>query len=278
MGLIYMRISPSGGKYIGKTMYLEEHRWKEHVKEAYNKNSPRYNDLINKAIRKYGPDNFDVIILEDNLTIDELNAREQYWIKTEKTYYLENQHGYNMTYGGDGAIKYNSNNFKQLWLKGYNCKEIANIYNCQPNTVSLHLQASGISKEDIAARQAELAKIQNTTIRQYADEIISKWKQGMSQIQLSKEYNCSYTTIKSILHNCLDITNEEFFKHRSISNLNNSNCKIILQFDLKDNFIKEWPSMTDAAKALNTSTSVISRACSGQRKTAKGFKWKYKGE
>ena len=39
MGLIYMRISPSGGKYIGQTIQSEERRWQDHCKNAHNKNS-----------------------------------------------------------------------------------------------------------------------------------------------------------------------------------------------------------------------------------------------
>ena len=68
MGLIYMRISPSGGKYIGKTVKRENERWDNHVYEAYNINDINYNSLLNKAIRKYGAENFSVQILEDNIS------------------------------------------------------------------------------------------------------------------------------------------------------------------------------------------------------------------
>lgn len=67
MGLIYMRTSPSGGRYIGQTIYTEEERWKNHCKEAFNPNDDCYNTILNIAIRKYGKDNFHVQILEDNI-------------------------------------------------------------------------------------------------------------------------------------------------------------------------------------------------------------------
>ena len=38
MGLIYMRTSPSGGRYIGQTIFTEEKRWEDHVREANCKN------------------------------------------------------------------------------------------------------------------------------------------------------------------------------------------------------------------------------------------------
>ena len=50
--------------------------------------------------------------------------------------------------------------------------------------------------------------------------------------------------------------------------------KIILQYDLKGNFIKEWESMAEARRQTNISH--ICCCCKGQRKTAGGFIWKYK--
>ena len=48
----------------------------------------------------------------------------------------------------------------------------------------------------------------------------------------------------------------------------------ILQYDLDGNFIREWKSITDAEKKLNANQ--ISSACSGIRKTANNFMWRYK--
>jgi len=115
MGLIYMRISPSGGKYIGKTVKNEAERWRDHDYEAHDINNKDYDSILNKAIRKYGSNNFSVIILEDNIPNDLLGEREIYWINFYNTYYLNNEHGYNMTYGGDGVAKYNLTNFLPLW-------------------------------------------------------------------------------------------------------------------------------------------------------------------
>lgn len=53
----------------------------------------------------------------------------------------------------------------------------------------------------------------------------------------------------------------------------------VIQYDLNGNFIQEYQSCAAAAKAVGMSQpSGISRACSGTRKTAKGFLWKYKDE
>jgi len=54
------------------------------------------------------------------------------------------------------------------------------------------------------------------------------------------------------------------------------NSKPIFQFDLQDNFIKEWPSMTAASEELGIKQGTISNCIAGKSKTAGGFKWKFK--
>lgn len=98
-----MRISPSGGKYIGQTKYTEEERWEGHCQEAFQVNCKTYNTILSHAIRKYGVNNFKVTILEDNLSEDNLDEREIYWIDYYKTYYKDSDYGYNMTRGGQGV-------------------------------------------------------------------------------------------------------------------------------------------------------------------------------
>lgn len=54
--------------------------------------------------------------------------------------------------------------------------------------------------------------------------------------------------------------------------------KPILQYDLKGNFIKEFPSLSEAARTLKMSASNIVSCCTGKYKQAKGYIWKYKSE
>ena len=121
MGLIYMRISPSGKYYIGRTINLEIDRWKEHVRHAQNDSDGCW--LLNKAIRKYGGDSFTVKILEDNITdFNLLQERETYWIN----YYdaTNPEKGYNRSPGNGGHI---AKNILQYDLSGHLIKEWNNI-------------------------------------------------------------------------------------------------------------------------------------------------------
>lgn len=56
------------------------------------------------------------------------------------------------------------------------------------------------------------------------------------------------------------------------------NKKKVNQYDLKDNFIKQYESLAEAGKSINKKYSLISTCCSGKVKTAYGYKWKFAKE
>ena len=84
----------NGTCYIGQTVNSLQTRKLQHIEQA--KWGPRYK--FQHALNKYGVDNFEWEILEDDIqSISILNERETYWIRYCNSY-LE---GYNMTEGGE---------------------------------------------------------------------------------------------------------------------------------------------------------------------------------
>jgi len=63
----------------------------------------------------------------------------------------------------------------------------------------------------------------------------------------------------------------EFKEHRK-----KDKSKIVLQFDLKGNFIKEWNSIKEASEKLKINRTGISSVLIGIYKSSGGFKWSYK--
>lgn len=55
----------------------------------------------------------------------------------------------------------------------------------------------------------------------------------------------------------------------------NRSKRKIRQYDRAGNFIKEWNSIAEAECCLGVSVGGISKCCSGQLKTAYGYKWEY---
>lgn len=91
----------NGNIYIGQTIQTLTQRWCNHVYAALTEGHKDYTCPLHNAIRKYGEENFEKIILEE-CSIEELNDREKYWIQ----YYNSYNNGYNATLGGDGHQKY----------------------------------------------------------------------------------------------------------------------------------------------------------------------------
>lgn len=89
--------------YIGLTNNLKR-RHSDHMSASRNPKNRDYNLPIHKAIRKYGFENFELNILEDNIEgLDKSKEREQYWIQYYNTYELREH--YNETPGGDAPGK-----------------------------------------------------------------------------------------------------------------------------------------------------------------------------
>ncbi|AYV79604.1 MAG: hypothetical protein Faunusvirus27_5 [Faunusvirus sp.] len=105
MGDIYLLTSPSGKQYVGQTVKFARSgkkqgylvRWNSHISEA-NRNI-NYSRVLDAAIRKHGHENFKVELLEE-CEEDEMNEREQYYIKTINTM---SPNGYNLTEGGSNG-------------------------------------------------------------------------------------------------------------------------------------------------------------------------------
>lgn len=71
-------------------------------------------------------------------------------------------------------------------------------------------------------------------------------------------------------------------EHRKNMSKNNTNKRRVDQFDLEGNYINTFDSLTDAAKALNQTSTVktvmnkLSECCLEKRHTAYKYVWKYK--
>ena len=101
-GSIYLYIFSNGKKYVGLTTHNPEKRKNEHLSCSRNMN-PKY--LVHKAIKLYGEDSFEMIILVKSKNKDELKSLEINYIQEHNTYF-ENGLGYNMTLGGEGMFGY----------------------------------------------------------------------------------------------------------------------------------------------------------------------------
>lgn len=95
MKCVYLRTNLINGKqYVGQTVDFSrrQYQWK-------NLSTPYAGDYINKAREKYGLDSWNVDVLKECNTIDELNYWEEYFINKLNT---KIPSGYNLNDGGKG--------------------------------------------------------------------------------------------------------------------------------------------------------------------------------
>lgn len=117
--------------YIGQTNNIDR-RIREHKSNSFNPKSINYNNIIHKAIRKYGYENFKINILETfDGTYEQANEREQFWIKEKHSLITEN--GYNILEGGNNSSRSMFSNkeiddLKELIKNGISYSEIQKKY------------------------------------------------------------------------------------------------------------------------------------------------------
>lgn len=108
--IVYKHTNTVNNKsYIGMTSRKPEVRWGKNG-EKYRPCKGRYSCFHN-AIKKYGWNNFEHEILENNLTYEQACEKERYYIFFYNT---KAPNGYNLTEGGEGTCGYEvSDDFRQ---------------------------------------------------------------------------------------------------------------------------------------------------------------------
>ena len=238
---IYMFINKTNDKkYIGQAKDLKK-RYKQHIFESYNEKTTekrKYNCAMHSAIRKYGFNKFEIIILKENLQTQCLmNLYECYYIKKYNTL-ANNKQGYNISSGGS-----NGNNFI-----GKSEEEMNEIRKKMSDAQKgeKHWNYGKNQKKETKKKISESHKGINTRINKNKKEL-DDWNKKISE-SLNKNAKRGKEHYKSI---------------------------DILQCDLDGSPIKIWNSMNEASKKLNVNLTSIWKCCNGKQNTAGGFIWKY---
>lgn len=267
IGTIYCFINKINNKlYIGETVRSD---YNERFNEHRNKAKNGINSYFYKAIRKYGWDSFDLIILQQTEILENtdenkcyltsiVNELEKYYINKYNT--SNHTKGYNLTEGGDG-------------ISGYKHSE---------ETKKLY------SQQRLGEKHWKYGKFNNggDIILQFDLDFhfIKEWP-SMCEINRQLGYNAN--NISRCCNNKLDtykgfiwVKKEDYFegylsKYKSRAKCK-SNDKTVLQYDFLGNFIAEYISCAAAGKALGKLT--VSSAANGRDSHLYGYIWIYKNE
>ena len=233
----------NGKRYVGITSRGYQERFKEHIHDALNGSKT----ILHNAIRKYGQDNFDIILLEDNIPDDQISSREQHYIKLYNTFY-SSRIGYNMTEGGGG-------------MSGYKHTEEGRA------AISHSLQGHVFP-------ESRNKKIQQAMIGR---EFKPEWKQALSAARLGR-FKGEENPFHGKHHS--DETKaklSEANSKRKVEQLDRATNKVLNVFnnlDIAGRYVVEH----NLSKAKYTTCSVrIGEVCRSSNKecTAYGFKWRF---
>ena len=292
---VYKLTSPSNKVYIGITSQSVKKRWN-------NGNGYKRCPAMNKAITKYGWENFTKEILLENTTESEAKSLETLLIKVHMS--NDSRYGYNITEGGEGTtgIKMSEEmkeHLRQINLGKHHSEETKRKMSAahKGNKYSLGVKHTEEWKRQISERQKgannQHAKkvICLETLRVYDTMTQAREETGATKITvcckhyykhkssagLHWEYydeSISDDEYKNILQELIEEEYEN--KHHSPSEENRrktSERSSVPVICVETGTI--FNSIRDACRAYNLSPPNVCNCCKGKKKTAGGFHWKY---
>ena len=241
-------------RYVGKTMYPKQ-RLYSHIKES-------------KGVRNNHKINWIKKLLSENkkpkmVLIDEVDEDWQYWEK----YWIEQfkQWGFNLTNltdGGDGGQGYKHTDLTK--------DKIRKSKLGKPLSKEHKIKISESVKEDWENNPREVEK----------DIIISKEElyqkyiiDNLSIPKLSKLFGCSESTIFRNLKDNNISKDIDVWRDQLVTNQ-----KVVLQYDLSGNFIREFDSVISISDEYGYNSGNIASCCRGVAVSANGYIWRYKDE
>ena len=97
--------------------------------------------------------------------------------------------------------------------------------------------------------------------------------------QVNHKDECKINNCVTNLEWCTQQQNHDYGtrnERTGYSQMNKQGSKVLLQYDLQGNFIKEFPSVNEASRELGKSQANISRCANGFKNQAYGFICKFK--
>lgn len=277
---IYQILNIKNGKrYIGSSVDIEL-RWYNHRKELNE--GIHHSPYLQSAWNKYGEDSFEFSVLQpidpqiyEKVELDKL-------IRTEEQYYLDlflpfGENGYNIAVKSNGGPK----GYAEKDLKEGRCpfteEQFNTIVEKLKNPLNFlvdisietgvpeHIVERIYHKEYILlTKNLDFPPRKRSRIESKIEEIEKMFDEGKSYEEISKKVNLSAPYIK-----------EELFRRKG---KRKSIRKPVYRFDLKGNFIKEYPSLVSAAEDTGKGETHIKTACVDQTVLLAQSIWSYDKE
>lgn len=266
-------------KYIGKTLKTIEERWKEH-KRAYKRKSYENRPLY-RAMNKYGIENFCIEEIA-NCSNEEINEKEQYFIKFYNTYHF----GYNATLGGDGKQYIDYKEVVDVFLKCRSERETARKLHISEDTVRTALRCHNIdTPTQQQSKEVSANKIQMLSLEGNALQTFNSINQAIQWICKQTDATHHPGMTSHISDVCKGIRKTAYgYKWKYVkegkktktygSGLEKEKRRHFAVRCMETGVI--YKSITDAARSVFGKTTYrngISNCCQGKQHTCGGYHW-----
>lgn len=226
--------------YIGSSVNISKRVW-EHFYALKKDN--HYNNYLQRAFNKC-PNYFIGFVLED-VEIDSLLDREQYWIDRLEAYNPEI--GYNLSPSASGTYGYKHT--KETLKKMSEIKTGENHHNFGKPLPELTRKRIGEGNKGKIRTDDTKQKLRDINLGKVLSE---DTKTKISESMRNKQW-----------------TDEQLKK------MANSKAKKVFQYDLNSKLINIFNSVAEASRQLNISKQQIAKVCRGEKSNYKGYVWNY---
>ena len=249
---IYLYINKiNGHKYVGQAKNFNNRHY-GHISESKRKHRKEYNYPFNNAIRKYGIENFEIIILKEDLSTQCLmNFWECYYIEK---YNCLTKNNYNISSGGSNGNPLEGKTEEEIMEWKRKIGEKSKQY------------WENKTEEEMKEFSKKMSKMNKGKI--LSDEHKQRIKENHANVKGENHpmYNKhhSETAKQKISDN-----------HADFGGSKNPKAKKVSQYDMNGNLIKIWDYIGQASKELGINRIGITNCCRGKSKSSGGFIWKY---
>lgn len=204
-GFIYVIRNTINNKvYIGQTRTSVSQRWSEHLRHT------KYGDqVINRAMRKYGVDKFYIETLEI-CEVSELDKREIYYIDLYDS--VDKSKGYNVSIGGNTPRfkrkVLSINELVNLYMnEKFTLEDIAKKYNVSRYIISTELKNAGVTLRDRHDSAEKVSKVSK-------ELILESIKNTNSLRQAAKYAGITYSTFRNAcIYNNIEYNSPKSIRH-----------------------------------------------------------------
>jgi len=294
---------------INNKIYIGQKQIMKTEKELLNSNYYGSNKKLKEDIKSIGKENFKREIIDYSDDFDELNKKEEYWIEKydatnpEIGYNVSKKTGKNFWLGCHHTDESKAKTSKIVYQYDLDCNFIKEYPSIKETQRKTNIDVIRISNNyikiidnyiwmDHKLSDDEIFNIKKIingrkTIKKmiYQYDLNGTFIRKYKSITDASKYNNINSNLLFIsCNNVLKTAKNFFWSYTELNKdeinyrlyLYSVNKKMIYQYDLNGNLIKEYKSITEASNITNVNISNICSCCSNKNKTAGGFFWSFK--